>query len=264
MLHTRRKRLRQLAGLIETTSFLSLKLLWRRPDQLRMFPGIVFRDYMFLVGRDRWKCQDIFEIFPELRGDPRRIVLEHLPGEGIETRIEQLAYLALVAAVVQPKTIFEFGTFRGRTALNFALNSPPECRIFTLDLPKDARREVIGRSKGADGAIIHQSETGVDYQNRDVTDKIEQLFGDSTRFDFRPFYGQVDIVFIDGGHDYDVVRSDTRNALAMVRPGGVVLWDEFANYGDYHDVTRALFDELPAHEVVQIANTQLAAYRKPL
>lgn len=59
------------------------------------------------------------------------------------------------------------------------------------------------------------------------------------------------------------MRSDTRNALAMLRPGGVVIWDEFANYGDYHDVTRAVLDEVPADKIVQIAHTQLAAYRMP-
>jgi predicted O-methyltransferase YrrM len=263
MLLTRRKRLRQIAGLLETTSFLSLKLLWKRRDQVRLFPGIVFRDYMSLVGQERWRSQEIFDLFPELRDAPPRLVLEHLPGNGIETRIEELAYLALAAAAIKPKMVFEFGTFRGRTALNFALNTPDECRVFTLDIPQDHRSEVIGRVNGADGAIIQRSETGIDYKGRDVAHKIEQLFGDSTRFDFRPFFGQVDLVFVDGGHDYDVARSDTRNALAMVRAGGVIIWDEFANYGDYHDVMRAVLDEVPADQVVQIANTQLAAYRKP-
>ena len=36
---------------------------------------------------------------------------------------------------LEPTCIFEIGTFRGRTAMNFALNSPETCRVFTLDLP---------------------------------------------------------------------------------------------------------------------------------
>jgi predicted O-methyltransferase YrrM len=158
--------------------------------------------------------------------------------------------------------IFELGTFRGRTALNFALNSPTDCRVFTLDLDPNGRNAVIDRVNAADASIIQASETGRDYRGSDVEHKIEQLYGDSTRFDFRPFSGQVDLVFVDGGHDYEVVRSDTRNALAMVRPGGLVVWHDFANYGDYYDVIRAVFDEVPRDEVYQIANTQLAVFRK--
>jgi predicted O-methyltransferase YrrM len=262
MMITGRKRLRQVLGLLETASFLSLKLLWKRSPKARRFPGIVFRNYMALVGEDGWRCQDIFQLFPELRSGRQRITLEHLPGEGVQADVQALAYLALITAAVGPKVIFEMGTYRGRTALNFALNSPSDCRIFTLDLPKDDRSAMIGRVNEADGAIIEHSETGIDYQGRDVSHKIEQLFGDSTRFDYKPFFGQVDIVFIDGGHDYDIALSDTRNALAMTRAGGVIIWDEFANYGDYHDVMRAVFDVLPAQDVVQLANTQLAVYRK--
>ena len=262
MLLIRNKRLRQIAGLLETTSVLSLKLFWKRSDAWRRFPGMVFRDYMSLVGLERWRSQEIFELFPELKDHPR-IVLEHLPGEGIETRVEVLAYLALATAAIRPKQVFEFGTFRGRTALNFALNSPPECRVYTLDIPKVERSSAVGRMNDADAEIMQRSETGIDYQNRDVSHKIVQLLGDSMQFDFAPYLDQIDLVFVDGGHDYAVARSDTRNALAMLRPGGVIIWDEFANYGDYHDVMRAVLDEIPAERIVQIANTQLAVYRKP-
>jgi predicted O-methyltransferase YrrM len=263
MLRTRRKTLRQVAGLLETTNFLMLKLLWKRPDRARVFPGLMFRDYMSLVERAAWRAATLFDVFPELRERPARIQLAHLPGEGVETRLDELGYLALAAAAVKPKMIFEFGTFRGRTALNFALNSPPECRVFTLDLPRDDRTGASERSGAADASIIAGSETGIDYQGAPEAAKIVQLYGDSTTFDFRPFFGQVDLVFVDGGHSYDVALSDTRNALAMVRAGGVVLWHDFANYGDYHDVIRAVLAEVPGDELFQIEDSQLAVYRKP-
>jgi predicted O-methyltransferase YrrM len=263
MLHTRHKRLRQVAGILETASLLTLKLLWKRPNRLRLFPGMVFRDYVSLVGHDRWRSADIFDLLPELRRNPGKIVLQPMPGEGVQTPIDELAYLALLTVSLQPKVIFEFGTFRGRTALNFALNSPATCRIFTIDLEPDARKEGLAHVNSADAFLIHASETGADFRESEESRKIEQLHGDSTRFDFQPFFGQVDLVFVDGGHDYEVARSDTRNALEMVRSGGVVVWHDFANYGDYHDVVRAVLDEVGRDQVVQIANTQLAIYRKP-
>lgn len=262
MFLSRSKRIRQIAGFLETVNYLSLKLMWKRPDRARLFPGIVFREYMALVGQEHWKSQGIFQLFPELEGKPQRIVLEHLPGRGVQHSIDALAYLALICAAIRPKTVFEFGTYRGRTALNFALNTPEGCRVFTLDIPKHERQERMSHVNAADRWIMGQSETGIDYHDRDVSTKIEQLFGDSRSFDFRPFSGQIDLVFVDGGHDYEVARSDTRNALLMLSQGGVIVWDEFANYGDYYDVMRAVLDELPADEVVQIENTQLAVYRK--
>jgi hypothetical protein len=115
----------------------------------------------------------------------------------------------------------------------------------------------------ADALIIANSETGCDYRGKAFDAKIEQLYGDSQTFDFSPWAESIDIVYVDGAHHYDAVRRDTENALRMVRPGGYVLWDEFANYGDYHDVTRAVLDTLPGGTFCQVANTQLAVYRKP-
>ena len=37
----------------------------------------------------------------------------------------------------------------------------------------------------------------------------------------------------------------------------------FANYGDYNEVTRAVLTALPGDQVIQVASTQLAVYRKP-
>jgi len=70
-------------------------------------------------------------------------------------------------------------------------------------------------------------------------------------------------VFVDGAHHYEAVLSDTRQALKMVRPGGAILWHDFANYGDYNDVTRAVLDEIGGERIMQIANTQLAIYLQP-
>jgi hypothetical protein len=72
----------------------------------------------------------------------------------------------------------------------------------------------------------------------------------------------MDIVFVDGAHHYAAVVSDTRNALKITRPGGWVIWHDFANYGDYNDVTRAVLSLLRGEEVVQIDSTQLAVHQK--
>jgi predicted O-methyltransferase YrrM len=259
MLLTKHKRLRQLCGFAETFSWLTIKLAVKRAGALRLLPGTMFRQYVSLAGDEQWRSKKIFDIFAIPEGT--RVTLEHLHGEGINTAIDELAYMAIVTKVTQPKNIFEIGTFRGRTALNFALNSPDDCTVWTLDLPPADHGRVDDRFNAADATLVARSEPGIDYRGKDVAKKIRQLYGNSQQFDFSPYYGRMDIVFVDGAHHYEAVVQDTENALRMVRPGGVILWHDFANYGDYNDVTRAILRLLPADKIIQIAATELAVYR---
>ena len=42
----------------------------------------------------------------------------------------------------------------------------------------------------------------------------------------------VDLIVIDGGHGYDVVKSDTENALRIInRERGVIIWHDAVDYG---------------------------------
>jgi predicted O-methyltransferase YrrM len=244
MLITKNKTLRQIVAVAETTNLLFLKLLLRKRRGAREFPGVIYREYLSRAGRDIWRSASIFELFPELAEKQPRIVLEHLPGNGIHDAVNELAYLALVCHAIAPSLVFEIGTFRGRTALNFALNSPDDCRVLTLDLPLE---EAGGAHLGsADRALAQRREVGREYVGKDVSHKIEQLYGDSRFFSFAPYEAQADIVFIDGGHTYDIALCDTRNALRLCRPGGVILWHDFGNYGAYADVIRAVLDSVPA------------------
>ena len=34
--------------------------------------------------------------------------------------------------------------------------------------------------------------------------------------------------------------------MRMCRPGGVIVWHDWANFGEYHDVMRAVLDLAPA------------------
>ncbi len=257
MLLTKNKRLRKIAGAIETANLLGLKLLLKNPKSYPWFPGRVFRAYMRLAGEDRWACRGIFEIFPEAKSVRFEVdYTQH--GDGVGECLDWLAYLAFVAKVVKPKSVFEIGTFRGRSALNFAINGAEGCTVYTLDLPRDDRSSHDVSPE--DARLIELDEVGIDYLGRPEARRIVQLWGDSATFDFTPYRGKIDLVFIDGAHHYDAVVRDTESALRMLAPGGVVVWDNFSQYGDYNDVTRAVLDRL-GPDVVQIEDTELAIYR---
>jgi predicted O-methyltransferase YrrM len=86
--------------------------------------------------------------------------------------------------------------------------------------------------------------------------RIHQLYGDSRAFDFSPWAGRVDLVLVDGGHEPDVVTADSRHAFELLRPGGLIIWDDYV--AGWPGVMSAV-DALDAR-VFQIANTDLAVY----
>lgn len=259
MLLTKNKTLRKIQGLLETFNPLFFKLLLKNPLKVSAFPGEIFRAYMSLVGKDRWICKDILDVFPNTKEDCK-IVVEHLPKADKSLPLSELACLALITRIVKPKQIFEIGTYSGRTALNFAQNAPEDCEIWTLDSPATETRALTNAS---DDNIERPTYTGMDYKGKDVEQKIKQLSGNYLTFDFSPYFSNIDIVFVNGNHHYEAVKSDTANALKMVKPNGYVIWHDFANYGDLNDVTRAVLDKLLGNNVIQIATTQIAIYLKP-
>ena len=262
MLMSRLKIVRLIWGLIETGNLLMLRLFFKNRSAFAQYPGEIYRTYMSFAREGQWRCRSIFEVLPE--AGRVRAQIEHIPSDVIGTPLEQLACLAILTKATEPFAVFEMGTFRGRTALNFALNSPPDARVYTLDLPPTNRSEAQDETNRADATIISKSVTGSEYIGTDVEKKIVQLYGDSRTFDFSPYFDSMDLVYVDGAHDYEAVKRDSENAIRMLRPGGYALWDEFCNYGDYHDVTRAVLEVVPDGEVIHIEKTQLALYRKPL
>ena len=213
---------------------------------------------MSLVGKDKWICKDVLDIFPNAK-QACKIAVEHLPNADKSLPLHELAALALVTKVVNPEQIFEIGTYTGRTALNFAQNSPEDCIIWTLDSPST---ETNALANAPEDNIEQPSFIGMDYNGKDVEHKIRQLHSDCSAFYFSQYFGKIDVVFVNGNHSYEAVKSDTANALRMVKPNGYVIWHDFANYGNTNGVTRAVLEALPGDNVVQIATTQLAFYLK--
>lgn len=261
MLLIKNNPLRVLCGLLETGNWLLVKLWFKNRRRAKDLPSRFFRTYMTLAGQEGWQCRSLQEVFGAKVN--QRIVFEYLESPGINTPMDELAYLALMARIIQPKALFEIGTFRGRTALNFALNSPAEAEIFTMDLPPEERDSGKARATENDAAVIRASLTGIDYREKPGSEKIRQLFGNSLTFDFKPYYGRMDMVYVDGAHDYEAVKSDTLNALKMLKPGGWLMWDDFGYYGEYNGLMRAIFECVPQDQVIQVESAPLAIYQKP-
>ncbi len=144
---------------------------------------------------------------------------------------KDVLYLALICRVLRPRTVFEIGTLYGYTALLFALNSPPDADVYTLDLPPDAGFALRTTIIDVRIAAAHHKAERLLFHGHPLESRIKSLQADSARFDFTPWQAKVDLFFIDGSHSYDYVRSDTERALLCCRPGSVIIWHDYGKWG---------------------------------
>jgi len=138
-----------------------------------------------------------------------------------------LTELTAIASLIQsrrPDRLLEIGTLDGRTTLNMAASAGPSAQVYTLDLPEVQSSGARFASAAGDGPA----------------GRIVQLYGDSAKFDFSPFYGALDFIFIDADHSYDYVLSDSRQAIRLLRNGrGTIVWHDYDSW-DWEGTTQAL------------------------
>lgn len=175
---------------------------------------------------------------------------------------------AWILAVLSKRArlMFEFGTASGRTAYLWARNSPPDATVVTLTL-RAGDRDAYQRERGDAGsdvrnALAESAFSTFYYSGTPVESKVLQLYGDSKALDESPWAGRCDLVFVDGSHARSYVESDSRKALRLVRPGGLVLWHDYRGprLPGVYGALNALARELPLRHV---AGTSLVAYRSP-
>jgi predicted O-methyltransferase YrrM len=101
------------------------------------------------------------------------------------------------------------------------------------------------------------------YTGTPVAAKVRQHFGDSKTFDEREWAGECDLVFVDGSHARSYVESDSRKALNLVRPGGLILWHDYRGpraVPGVYEALNVLSQTLPLRHV---RGTSFVVYRKP-
>lgn len=151
-----------------------------------------------------------------------------------------LEIVVIVKLVLQqkPKQALEIGTFDGRTTLNIAANCEEQAIVYTLDLPREEILNTKFPIEPRDKQFIDKEKSGTRFTGTAYEKKIVQLYGDSARFDFSPYFGKLDFIFIDGAHSYSYVLNDSRVALKLLRNSrGMIVWHD---YNDAEGVTRVL------------------------
>jgi len=193
-------------------------------------------------------------------------------GLGSVTLLEAAALISIVK-LVQPRKIFEFGTFLGYSTALLVENSNPDCAIYSLDLGDSHASEEAAESY-ADADLRRDGNINDDYLRAvqsasaprylgglsDVDEsRVTLLQQDSRTFEpaAHGLVGGVDLVFVDGGHDLETVAIDTANARKMIGDSGVILWHDFKStiHGDVTTFVEALAKDAL---VIHIQHTMMA------
>jgi hypothetical protein len=150
-------------------------------------------------------------------------------------------------------TFFEIGTWRGETTANIA---PLVKKCYTLNLSAE-QLAALGLPK----QYIQQQ----DLFSKDI-ENIIHLKGDSTTFDFSPYYNKCDIIFVDGDHHFETVKKDTETAFKLLKDEySVIVWHDYAYHPDKirNEVFAGILEGTPTDKqqyLYHVSNTMSAIY----
>jgi predicted O-methyltransferase YrrM len=135
----------------------------------------------------------------------------HLPTEGSSSP-EQQDYLRRLVRQSKARLVGEIGFNAGFSSLAF-LSASADVQVVSFDI---GRHEVVGTSK--------------EFVDAQYPGRHELVLGDSAcsvpRYRTQHPETSFDIVFIDGGHEYEQAREDISNMRALSHPGTSVVVDD--------------------------------------
>lgn len=172
--------------------------------------------------------------------------------DGGSTPID-LALLKGLAASKPNCDYFEIGTWRGESVANVATVSK---NCVTLNLPDTTMLERGMNEKYVD-LHRHFSKT---------LNNVTHLQGNSLTYDYNALNKKFDLIFIDGDHHYESVKSDTKNAFTLLKDeNSIIVWHDYGNNpGDIRwDVLRGILDGTPTDKInnlYRVSNTLCAIY----
>lgn len=200
-------------------------------------------------------------------GPDRKTEIRFIPCYKVEGGISDLETWVICNLAKNARAIFEFGTCTGKTTYLLAANAPPDATITTLTLDPAScatyRMDSADQDDAKTSAMNESGFTSFLYSGTPEEKKIVQLFGDSKSFDESSWRDSCDLVFVDGSHARSYVESDSRKALNIIKPNGIILWHDYRGPRHTQGVFEALNELGKRLKLVHIAGTSFVAYQRP-
>jgi predicted O-methyltransferase YrrM len=208
--------------------------------------GFIFPPYALPLE----KLGELFSIRADLPPRPSAKRLHEWKMEDDDAPIFRYLY-----QTHRPRRHLEFGTWQGWGTV-LCLESSA-ATVWTINLPAGESRSdgtwaygerVIDTSHAPQGIVTanfgedelgprtyHRTDAGGYigriYRDKGLGNRVCQIYCDSREWDTSNYPPDFfDSVLIDGGHQPEVVISDTRKALEILRSGGLIMWHDFCPY----------------------------------
>ena len=169
--------------------------------------------------------------------------------------ITDLALLRSLAKSIPECDYLEIGTWRGESILNVA-ECAKQCTSINLSPEEIISRGLPEKYAKLHGCLIKDEKN------------IKIIFADSKQFDFTSLNQKFDLIFIDGDHSYEGVKSDTQKVYSLLKDeNSIIVWHDYGYNPEMprHSVIAAILDGLPteAHDhLFHVSNTMCAIYTK--
>lgn len=168
-------------------------------------------------------------------------------------RLDEQIYIGYLISALRARRIFEIGTFDGDTTRYMAEVASPEAHVWTIDLPPEYFTE------GGLQGWFTANDVGRAFHDAPEATRITQLRGDSTAYDYGSYWGTMDLVSVDAAHDYTHGLADSRTALRLVHPDGIVLWHDFTP--QWGRLVHAIREATRGYDLRRIGGTSLVLQR---
>jgi len=217
-----------------------------------IYHGIVIYDrktfvekkYNLLSGLPEIELNNLFPGFSETV-DP----FSHLYGTSLPI---DLAVLKQFAKQFNGCEYMEIGSWRGESLANLS----PVCKRCVSISLSDKEMKEIGLSERT---IAMQRFFSKDLPN------VEHIGSNSMKFDFSSI-GKFDLIFVDGYHRFEAVKSDTENVFKLLKnENSIIVWHDYTEHYELIDweVFSGILDGTPKGKIknlYHIKNTLCAVY----
>ena len=191
---------------------------------------------------------DISALLPDFR----QTVSPYAFLDGSSTPAD-LALLRGLAEKHQVASYLEIGTWRGESVANMA---PLVEQAVSINLPDDEMR-----SMGLDEDYIGMHR----FFSKDLNN-VQHIQANSLTFDFASLGKKFDMVFIDGSHHFDAVKSDSMHVAQIIDPEkSIVVWHDYGRNPEQirWSVLAGILSGFPPElwlKLYHVSNTMCAVY----